>query len=129
MEAKSDLIGYRVRRAKETFEDAKILAEHKKWNSCINRLYYACYYIVTALLLKNGFKPVTHSGVKSVFSENYIKKNIIKKELGKIYSQLFTWRQKGDYDDLFDFTEEKVLPYFEPAEELIYTIEKEINKD
>ncbi len=44
MESKKDLITYRLRRAKETLEDAEILAEHYKWNSCINRLYYACYH-------------------------------------------------------------------------------------
>lgn len=128
MKSKNQLTAYRLQRAKETLEDAEILAEHHKWNSCINRLYYACFYAVTALLLKNNFKAITHNGVKSVFSENFIKNKIIHKDLGKIYSQLFTWRQKGDYDDLFDFTEEKVLPYFEPVKKLISIIEQEINK-
>ena len=128
MESKKELIAYRLQRAKETLEDAEILAEHQKWNSCINRLYYACFYAVTALLLENNFKTITHNGVKSVFSENFIKNNIIHKDLGKIYSRLFTWRQKGDYDDLFDFSEEKVLPYLEPVKKLISTIAQEINK-
>jgi hypothetical protein len=43
-----------------------------------------------------------------------------------MYSQLFTWRQKGDYDDLFIFDEEKVFPYFEPVNKLIFMIEKMI---
>ena len=43
-----------------------------------------------------------------------------------MYSQLFTWRQKGDYADLFDFTEEKVSPYFDPVERLIDLVEKSI---
>jgi len=34
---------------------------------------------------------------------------------------------KGDYDDLFDFDEEKVNPYFEPVQALIELIEKHIN--
>ena len=52
---------------------------------------------------------------------------MIPKELGKMYSQLFTWRQKGDYDDLFDFTRDKVQPYFDPVKRLIEAIEKELN--
>ena len=40
-----------------------------------------------------------------------------------MYSQLFTWRQKGDYDDLFDFDQEKVMPYFQPVQKLIDLIE------
>lgn len=45
-----------------------------------------------------------------------------------MYSQLFTWRQKGDYDDLFDFNKDKVLPYFEPVNKLIHLIEEIIEK-
>lgn len=82
-----------------------------------------------ALLLDSDFKPSTHNGAKSNFSEYFIKTGKINKEYGKMYSQLFTWRQKGDYDDLFDFNKEKVLPYFEPVNRLISTIEIMIGKD
>ena len=123
---KEDLVRYRLERAKETFEDAQILSERHKWNSTINRLYYAAYYAVMALLLNNDLKPSTHNGAKSNFTEYFIKTNIIPKNFGKIYSQLFTWRQKGDYDDLFDFEEELVMPYFEPVLELIGIIEDKI---
>jgi uncharacterized protein (UPF0332 family) len=121
--SKQDLIKYRLLRAWDTLDDAKILAEKKKWNSTINRLYYACYYAVMAVLLDSNLKPTTHNGAKSNFSEYFVLTNKIPKELGKVYSQLFTWRQKGDYDDLFDFEKEKVMPYFEPVEKLINTIE------
>lgn len=104
---KKDLIKYRLFRAKDTFDDAKILSEKNKWNSTINRLYYSAYYAVMALLLNSDLKPTTHNGAKSNFSEYFIKTNKIPKELGKIYSQLFTWRQKGDYDDLFDFNKDQ----------------------
>lgn len=73
-------------------------------------------------------KPTTHNGAKSHFTEYFIKTNKIPKEYGKIYSQLFTWRQKGDYDDLFDFDKEKVNPYFKPVLDLINIIEDELQK-
>ena len=44
-----------------------------------------------------------------------------------MYSQLFTWRQKGDYDDLFDFDKNTVIPYFEPVKKMIEIIEAKIN--
>jgi len=125
---KEDLIKYRLLRARDTFEDAQILAERNKWNSTINRLYYSAYYAIMALLLNSDLKPTTHNGVKSNFTEHFIKTNKISKELGKIYSQLFTWRQKGDYDDMFDFNRDKVMPYFEPVKKLIETIEKILKK-
>jgi uncharacterized protein (UPF0332 family) len=122
----NDLINYRLERAKETLEDAKLLAEKQRWNSAINRLYYAAYYAVIALLLKGNFTTTTHNGTKTKFSEQFIKTGLIPTEIGRIYSQLFTWRQKGDYADLFDFTEEKVTPYFEPVEKLIELVEKSL---
>lgn len=126
--SKNDLINYRLLRAEETYEDAQILAQNDRWNSSINRLYYSAYYAVMALLQNSDLKPTTHTGAKSNFSEHFILTNVIPKEFGKIYSQLFTWRQKGDYDDLFDFDREKVMPYFEPVSEFISLIEKELAK-
>ena len=122
--SKQDLISYRIARAKDTLDDAHILADKEKWNSAINRLYYAAYYAVIALLLKYDLKPTTHNGAKSNFSEYFIKTGKIDKELGKIFSQLFTWRQKSDYDDLFDFDKDIVLPYFEPVKKLISEVER-----
>lgn len=72
-----------------------------------------------ALLLDSDLNPTTHNGAKSNFSEHFILTNKIPKKYGKIYSPLFTWRQKGDYDDMFDFDKDKVLPYFQPVHELI----------
>ena len=122
--SKQDLIKYRIIRAKDTFEDAQLLIEKNRCNSAINRLYYSAYYAVMALLLKSDLKPTTHNGAKSNFSEYFIKTGLIPKKYGKIYSQLFTWRQKGDYDDLFDFDEEKVIPYIKPTQALIDIIDK-----
>jgi len=124
---KQDLIKYRLQRARDTYEDAQILADKCRWNSTINRLYYAAYYAVMALLLDSDLNPTTHNGAKSNFSEYFIKTDKIPMEFGKIYSQLFTWRQKGDYDDLFDFDKNKVLPYFTPVNDLITLIEKKLD--
>jgi len=121
--SKEELIKYRMQRAIDTLQDAKILADSQRWNSAINRLYYASYYAVSALLMDADLNPSTHNGVKSYFSEQFVKTNRVDKEFGKIYSQLFTWRQKSDYDDLFDFTEDKVMPYFKPVSDLIKIIE------
>ncbi len=124
--SKNDLINYRLFRAKDTLDDAHILAEKQKWNSAINRIYYAAYYAVMALLLDADLHPTTHNGAKSNFSEHFIKTNLFDKEYGKMYSQLFSWRQKGDYDDLFDFSREKVEPYFEPVAKMLELIEKKL---
>jgi len=121
--SREDLVTYRLDRAWDTYDDAKILAEKNKWNSTINRLYYSAYYAVMALLIHSEINPTTHNGAKSNFTQHFIKTGVLPIEFGKIYSQLFTWRQKGDYDDLFDFNRDKVEPYFEPVKALIEAIE------
>lgn len=125
---RDDLVKYRLERAKETLDDAQLLIKSKRWNSAINRLYYSAFYGVTALLLNENHKTTTHNGVKSVFSEHFIKKSIISQEFGKRYSQLFTWRQKGDYTDLFDFSEETVLPYNDFVKKFLKRIEEIITE-
>jgi uncharacterized protein (UPF0332 family) len=68
---KSDYIDYRLSKAKEALEAAKLLAENDSWNGCINRLYYSCYYAVSALLLKNGIATQTHTGLKTQFNLHF----------------------------------------------------------
>ncbi|MBS1529856.1 MAG: HEPN domain-containing protein [Bacteroidetes bacterium] len=121
---KPDYIEYRLSKADEAFHDAELLAENNSWNSCINRLYYACYYAVSALLLKNGISTHTHAGLKTQFNQHFVKANKIDKEFGKLYADLMDWRQKGDYGDMFDFAKEFVEPLFEPVKQFIDKIKE-----
>ena len=49
-----DYIAYRIQRAKETILEVEIHIQNEFWNTAVNRMYYACYYAVGALLIKNG---------------------------------------------------------------------------
>ena len=44
----NETIQYRLVRAEEAYHDAQILAQSGSWNSCVNRLYYSCFYAVSA---------------------------------------------------------------------------------
>ncbi len=123
---KEDYINYRIDRAYEALEDAKLLAENERWNTAVNRLYYASFYAVIALLIKNGIETQTHDGVRTQFGLQFVKTGIIDKKFGKLFSKLFDYRLKGDYGDLFDFDKDIVEPLFEDVELLINTIKKEL---
>lgn len=109
-EIKKDYIDYRVSKSKEIFEDAILLANNGRWNSCVNRLYYSSYYLASALLYDNDIKAETHNGVKTQLFLNFVKKGKLSKELGKLYSHLFDWRQETDYADFIEFGREIVEP-------------------
>jgi uncharacterized protein (UPF0332 family) len=121
-----DYINYRLQKAKETILETKILIENKLWNTAINRMYYACFYAVGALLLKNGVQVSTHTGCRQKFGELFIQTGFISKALGKHYAGLFEKRQKGDYNDFFDFDEDTVVKLYQPTVDFIIELEKHI---
>jgi len=120
---KKELVSYRIARARETFHEVNLHIENKLWNTAINRLYYACYYAVTALLVNNDIKAQTHAGVRQMFGLHFVKTGIVDIELGKFFSELFDMRQTGDYEDYIRFNEADVLDLIKPAEDLITKIE------
>jgi uncharacterized protein (UPF0332 family) len=120
---KSDLIKYRFTRAKETLGEIHLHVENELWNTAVNRIYYACFYAVSALLLKHNINATTHSGVRQMFGLHFIKTGIVPKESGKFFSDIFDMRQTGDYDDFVVFDKEDVLSMLLAADKLINEIE------
>ncbi|MBN1925070.1 MAG: HEPN domain-containing protein [Prolixibacteraceae bacterium] len=121
---KKDLIVYRISRAKDTLKEVNLHVDNELLNTAVNRLYYACYYAVIALLLSNEINVQTHAGVRQMFGLHFIKPGLIDKELGKFYSDIFDKRQTGDYDDFVSFTKEEVVSMIPPAQKLINSIEE-----
>jgi uncharacterized protein len=126
---KSDYINFRIKRAEESYHDAKYLIEKGSWNAAINRLYYSCFYAVLALLIKHDSESKSHKGVRVLLGQKYIKTGIIPKEFGQIYSDLFDFRLKGDYGDLFNFDAERVVPFVPKVEKFLEIVKTLINKN
>jgi uncharacterized protein (UPF0332 family) len=114
--SRDDLVRYRLRRAREAIEDAHILAAASRWNPCVNRLYYACFYAVSALLIQQDLSSSKHTGVRSLFNRHYVRTGKVSRELAQIYNDLFERRQESDYADFTDFEEPQVLPWITRAE-------------
>jgi uncharacterized protein (UPF0332 family) len=119
MEWDKDLVEYRMARARQTLDDARVLAKAGRWNACVNRLYYACFYAVSALLVKDGLSSSKHAGIRSLFNKQYVKTGKISKKLAQTYNDLFEKRQESDYIDYVSFQESQVLPWISKAEELV----------
>jgi uncharacterized protein len=115
----TDYINYRLQRAEESYADALILADNGRWNAVVNRLYYSCFYAVTALLLRNDIETQTHDGSRTQFGLNFVKNGKLDKKFGKAYSKLFDMRQKGDYGDLYDYDKDTVMPLIKSTREFI----------
>ena len=106
-----ELVLHRLRRARETLEDARILADARRWNPCVNRLYYACFYAVSALLVQAGLSSSKHAGVRSLFNRHFVKTGKVAKGNARIFNDLFERRQESDYMDFVSFDESQVRPW------------------
>ena len=122
-EDRNALVSIRLKRTKETMSEVYGNIQLGYWRTAANRLYYACYYAVSALLIKNNLTAHTHSGVINQFGLHFVTKGFISKEQGKFFKQLFNLRQSGDYDDWFEINEQDIVPLIEPAEKFIAAIE------
>ncbi len=104
------LIAYRLQRAAEALEEAHLMQESGHWNTCANRLYYAAFYAVSALLIHDGLAAAKHSSVKALFNQHYVKTEKVPKAMGRLYNHLFNLRQEGDYLDFVTLNAETVVP-------------------
>jgi uncharacterized protein (UPF0332 family) len=123
---KDALVKYKLERAKETMEDVRFAVENERWFTAANRLYYACFYAASALLINDGHEARTHNGVKALIGLHYVSKGIIDKTLSTAFGKIFSLRQTSDYDDMADITENDIKPFLTPAKEFISVIEKRI---
>ena len=118
-EERRAIVGFRIEKAFRALEQAQGVIVLKYWETIANRLYYAAYNAISALLIANGNTAQTHSGVIHLFGQQFIKTSVFPTEMGRLYHKLFTMRQTGDYDDTYGITEEDVLPFVEPTKKLI----------
>ena len=119
---------YRIERADETLQEARLLAKAGYYNAAFNRLYYACFYASLALLVKNGISTSTHAGVKTMIGLHFVSKGLLGKEHGKTFSRLFEIRHSGAYDD-FVYCDKEMTDHYTPQAETFIQKIKELLED
>ena len=120
----SAIVTYRVEKSRKTLEQAKSNIALGYWELIANRVYYAAYYAISALLIANGHTAKTHESIIRIFGLYFVKTGKFSAEQGKLYNKLYTLRLTGDYNDHYDLDEQDVLPLIEPAERLILDASK-----
>jgi uncharacterized protein (UPF0332 family) len=85
-------------RAEDSYVDAKLLLEHQRYSGCINRCYYAVFYLVQSLLLSRDIYAKTHSRTINKFSELFIQTGEFPERIISLYRNIFEKRQVADYN-------------------------------
>lgn len=118
------LAKYRLKQAYETLGEAEYLFEgNKSPRSVINRVYYAMYYAVLALIIFEKFISSKHSGVLAFFNQKFIKEDVFPHEMGRWINKAFELRQNEDYREYTKLTKEQVEPYLGFAKSFIQKVE------
>ena len=123
-QSRAELVKYRISRADEAIQEAQLMANDCHYNAAVNRLYYACFYAVQALLVKHGILSSTYAGVKTMLSLHFVSKGVIDVEYGKTFSRLFEIRHSGDYDDFVYCDKEMIDEYTPKAEAFVSKIKE-----
>ena len=118
-EERQIIVGLEKEKALNTFAEIKILRPAGLWNNIANRLYYAAFHAVSALLINDHYNVGSHQGAVIMLHQYYVKTGILSKEDGAFYSQLQTMREKSDYNCTYNATEADTAPRIEQTKQFI----------
>lgn len=123
-EERNVLVALELKKARETYDEIEILVTANRLNGAANRMYYAVFHAVCALLIYDGIQVNTHKGSHALFSQKYIKTGILPREYGQLYNQLQTMREESDYNCAYDVEFDELQQRLEPTRRLIEDIER-----
>ena len=113
------MVNLEYERACSCLKQAECNASMDFWDVVANRLYYAVFHAVSALLIKDGYKVGTHKGAILMFGQNYVRTGIFTADDSKLYSNLQMMREESDYNCVYVTTANEMQPLFEPVREFI----------
>ncbi len=123
-EEKINLSKTRIENAKERIAFADEIMKIGDYKTVANRSYYAVFSAMRAVLALDGFDSKKHSGIIAEFRKNYIKTEILPKELSPIIDGLVEVRQGSDYDDFYVISKEDVTEQLENSKKFIVAVEE-----
>lgn len=125
---KKMLAQYRLEQAGESLDEAKFLLSGKKSSrSIINRVYYAMFYAILALLIYEPYSSSKHSGVLGYFNRRFIKAGVFDREMGRWVNKAFELRQRGDYREYFEVTREQAAELVAKAEQFVSNVRSHLD--
>jgi uncharacterized protein (UPF0332 family) len=118
------LIQYRLEQARNSADDAALLMKNEKIPASINRIYYAVFYCVLALALKEGFKTSKHMQLIGWFNKTFIATGKIENDYGRILRDCYEYRKSADYDTFVNFNRTDIDLLFNEMKSFINEIER-----
>ena len=118
-EERQIIVNLEKEKALNTFAEMEVLQQAGLWNNIANRLYYAAFHAVSALLIHDHYNVGTHQGAVLMLHQHYVRTGVLSKEDGAFYSQLQTLREKNDYNCTYNATKEDTAPRIPQTKQFI----------
>lgn len=119
-----ELAQYRMERAKEMLVAAKENLKIGQYKTSLNRSYYAIFHSMRSANIIKGFDSSKHSGVIGFFNREYLKEEIMDRQLSVIIKTSSFLREKSDYDDFFIASKKDAQVQIENAQVFLNAVEK-----
>ncbi|MCM1127755.1 MAG: HEPN domain-containing protein [Lachnospiraceae bacterium] len=96
-----ELAGYRLERAREMLSAAESNLEIGQYKTSLNRSYYAVFHAMRSANALKEYDSSKHSGVIAFFTKEYLKTELMDRNLAVIIKESSLCREKSDYDDFY----------------------------
>jgi hypothetical protein len=106
-----EILAKYIQKAEDNCGDALFLWQDERFDSAVNRAYYAIFHCVEAFLFFKDIHTKTHEGALRKFAELYIKTGELDRKWSDILIENFEARQEADYafDAVINAKEAKIL--------------------
>lgn len=116
------IVKLEIEKAYRIYNQALIMQESAQWDGMANRLYYAVFHAVSALLIHDCHEVNTHKGSHILFSQYYVKTGKFPRKYGELYRIMEKMREESDYNCTYEEDADVLQSNILPAKEMIDTI-------
>ena len=118
-EERAIVVGLELEKADKFLAQANAVAALGIWDVVANRIFYAAFHAVSALLIHDHIEVRSHKGAGLMFGQKYVIPGIFSAEDGRLYAKLQDLREKSDYNLVYQSDEEEMAPLIEKTRDLI----------
>lgn len=118
-QARQAVIGRLLEKAEQAIASARQVLSAGDAGLATNRVYYACFYAASAVLLERRLQFVKHTGVRAALHQHLVRPGVIEADLGRFYDTAFTERQEADYNAMTIFDPQIVAQRLGQAERFV----------
>lgn len=127
-EERALIVELEMEKAYRHYNQALIMQREEQWDGMANRLYYAVFHAVSALLIHDHHIVNTHKGSHALLAQHYVKTEILPKSYGDLYRKMERMREESDYNCTYEDEPDVLQSNLTPAKEMIDAIAAMVKK-